>query len=94
MLQGQQNSIIYPGSVQTAAPFGTTPTGYGYGSFTAVYNSGAAPSLPQASEPALAINGNIGGRALPFNFYNVFFDIVYHKSSKNDVVGCIVSYSS
>uniref|UniRef100_A0A1I8EJ20 PUM-HD domain-containing protein n=3 Tax=Wuchereria bancrofti TaxID=6293 RepID=A0A1I8EJ20_WUCBA len=61
MLQGQQNSIIYPGSVQTAAPFGTTPTGYGYGSFTAVYNSGAASNLPPASEPALAINGNIGG---------------------------------
>ncbi|CAG9539816.1 unnamed protein product [Cercopithifilaria johnstoni] len=61
MLQGQQNPIIYPGNVQTAASFGTTPTGYGYGSFTAVYNSGAAPSLPPVSEPSLAINGNIGG---------------------------------
>lgn len=61
MLQGQQNSILYPGNVQTTAPFGTTPTGYGYGSFTAVYNSGPAPSLPPASEPTLAINGNIVG---------------------------------
>lgn len=60
MLQGQQNSIIYPGSVQTA-PFGTTPTGYGYGSFTAVYNSGGTPTLPPVSDPTLAINGNIGG---------------------------------
>lgn len=66
MLQGQQNSMLYPGNIQTAAPFGTTPTGYGYGSFTAVYNSGPAQNVPPASEPTLAINGNMeGARGTP-----------------------------
>ncbi|VDN00881.1 unnamed protein product [Thelazia callipaeda] len=61
MVQGQQNPVVYSGNVQAAAPFGTTPTGYGYGSFTAVYNGGATPTLPPASDSLLTINGNIGG---------------------------------
>lgn len=58
MLQGQQSSIIYPGSVQ-AAPFGATPTGYGYGPFTALY-SGGTPTLAAAADQPIAINGNLG----------------------------------
>uniref|UniRef100_A0A915C0K9 PUM-HD domain-containing protein n=1 Tax=Parascaris univalens TaxID=6257 RepID=A0A915C0K9_PARUN len=64
MLQGQPNSIVYSNAAaQGAAGFGTTPTGYGYGSWTAVYNSTAAPALPPNSDPALTPNGNIGGGA-------------------------------
>lgn len=59
MLQGQPNSIIYPNGAQ-GAPFGTTPTGYGYGSWTAVYNNTGAPPLALNSDPALTPNGNIG----------------------------------
>ncbi|VDN21872.1 unnamed protein product [Gongylonema pulchrum] len=65
MLQGQQSSLIYPGNVGTA-PFGTTQTGYGYGSFTAVYNNGGTSNLPPVSDPpTLTLNGNIGGNRTP-----------------------------
>lgn len=61
MLQGQPSSIVYSNAAAQGAGFGTTPTGYGYGSWTAVYNSTAAPALPPNSDPALTPNGNIGG---------------------------------
>ncbi|VDK52678.1 unnamed protein product [Anisakis simplex] len=67
MLQGQPSSIVYSntaagGALQGAAGFGTTPTGYGYGSWTAVYNSTPAPAaLPPNSDPTLTPNGNITG---------------------------------
>lgn len=81
MLQGQQNSIIYPGSVQPA-PFGTTPTGYGYGSFTAVYNGGT-PTLTATTEQPLAINGNLGaGNIDSFNFHGPsFFSLKFEEPS-------------
>uniref|UniRef100_A0A0N5AMI7 PUM-HD domain-containing protein n=1 Tax=Syphacia muris TaxID=451379 RepID=A0A0N5AMI7_9BILA len=66
MLQGQANSIIYPNAAQSAA-YGTTPTGYGYGSWTAVYNNTGAPPMQLSSDPVLTPNGNLtnGARATP-----------------------------
>ncbi|VDD91061.1 unnamed protein product [Enterobius vermicularis] len=66
VLQGQPNSMIYPNAAQSAA-YGTTPTGYGYGSWTAVYNNTGAPPLQLSSDPVLTPNGNLtnGARATP-----------------------------
>ncbi|MFH4982427.1 hypothetical protein AB6A40_009136 [Gnathostoma spinigerum] len=65
MLQGQPNSIIYQNTPQQ--PLSTTPNGYGYGSFTAVYNNGTSSHVPPQPDPALTPGPNVmpGARATP-----------------------------
>lgn len=62
--------MIYPNAAQSAA-YGTTPTGYGYGSWTAVYNNTGAPPLQLSSDPVLTPNGNLTNGIKRF-FFSVF----------------------